>query len=111
MIQQQVAIVIGGSFFKYRVRQISIKFGKKRSKVLREQELKLVQDIDNCCKKTPMSESDKNIFINLQSKLDEMYLRKARGAYVRSRAKWLEEGEKNTAYLWLRKKKTRKKCN
>ena len=55
-------------FFKYRVRQISIKFGKKRSKAFREQELKLVQDIDNCCKRSPMSESDKNIFINLQSK-------------------------------------------
>ncbi len=37
--------------------------------------------------------------MSLQLKLDEMYLRKARGAYVRSRAKWIEEGEKNTAYF------------
>ena len=28
-----------------------------------------------------------------------MYCRKARGADIRSRAKWLEEGEKNTAYF------------
>ncbi len=41
-------------FFKFRVRQISIKFGKKRSKEIREQELKLVQEIDECCRKTPM---------------------------------------------------------
>lgn len=46
-----------------------------------------------------MLESDKNRFINFQWKLDEMYLRKAREAYIRSRAKWLEEGEKNSAYL------------
>lgn len=28
-----------------------------------------------------------------------MYVMKAQGAFVRSRAKWMEEGEKNTAYF------------
>lgn len=34
-----------------------------------------------------------------QSQLDELDLNKAQGAYVRSRAKWIEDGEKNTSYF------------
>ena len=46
-----------------------------------------------------MSEVERNKGINLQSKLDEVYLNRAHGAFVRSRARWLEEGEKNTSYF------------
>ncbi len=86
-------------FFKYKVRQISIEFGKQRSKEMREQELNLVQEIDECCKRTPMSDKDRSTFMILQSKLDDLYLKRAHSAFVRSRAKWTEEGEKNTAYF------------
>lgn len=46
-----------------------------------------------------MTEDDKSEFIRLQNKLDEIYCKKAHGAYIRSRAKWIEEGEKNTSYF------------
>jgi len=36
----------------------------------------------------------------LQNKLDEIYKRKAEGAFIRSRKKWLEEGEQNSAYFF-----------
>lgn len=36
----------------------------------------------------------------IQSKLDLMYLDLAKGAFLRSRAKWLEEGEENTSYFF-----------
>ncbi len=32
--------------------------------------------------------------------LDHIYEERARGAFVRSRRKWLEEGEKNTKYFF-----------
>lgn len=35
----------------------------------------------------------------LQAKLDDMYCKRAQGAFVRSRAKWIEEGEENTSYF------------
>lgn len=35
----------------------------------------------------------------LQAKLDDMYCKRAQGAFVRSQAKWIEEGEKNTSYF------------
>lgn len=37
--------------------------------------------------------------MELQSKLDHLYLERAQGAYIRSRAKWIEEGEKNSSYF------------
>lgn len=86
-------------FLKFKIRQISIQFGKERSRALREQELKLIQDLDDYCKKTPMLDSDKAAFINLKCKLDELSSRRARGAFIRSRAKWIEDGERNTAYF------------
>ncbi len=37
---------------------------------------------------------------SLQLQLDELYIEKANGAYVRSRVRWLEHGEKNSAYFF-----------
>uniref|UniRef100_A0A8C6K9W5 Reverse transcriptase domain-containing protein n=1 Tax=Nothobranchius furzeri TaxID=105023 RepID=A0A8C6K9W5_NOTFU len=49
--------------------------------------------------KVNWTEEEKGKINNLQSKLDEMYLYRAKAAYLRSKAKWIEEGEKNTAYF------------
>lgn len=86
-------------FFKFKVREISIQFGKERNKYLREQEVKLIKELDDYSKRTPMLDSDKTAFINLKSKLDECSSRRARGAFIRSKAKWIEDGERNTAYF------------
>ena len=34
-----------------------------------------------------------------QAKLNELYREKTEAAYIRSRAKWIEQGEKNTSYF------------
>ncbi len=38
----------------------------------------------------PMGEGDKEILHTLQGNMDELFLDKANGAFIRSRAKWLE---------------------
>lgn len=35
----------------------------------------------------------------LETKLDGLYKYKAKGAQIRSRAKWIDEGERNTSYF------------
>ena len=35
----------------------------------------------------------------MHSSLDSIYINKAKGAYIRSRAKWIEEGERSSAYF------------
>uniref|UniRef100_A0A1A8QY68 Reverse transcriptase domain-containing protein n=1 Tax=Nothobranchius pienaari TaxID=704102 RepID=A0A1A8QY68_9TELE len=55
-----------------------------------------------------LTESEQLELTNQQLKLDEIYKRKAQGAFVRSRRKWLEEGEQNSAYFFsLEKQQSR----
>lgn len=49
--------------------------------------------------KVDWSTEDTEKINNLQSQIDELYLIKAQAAYIRSRAKWVENGEKNTSYF------------
>ena len=47
----------------------------------------------------------------LQNRLDGIYLEKAKGAFVRSKAKWIEQGEKNSSYFYsLEKRRQTKIC-
>ncbi len=46
------------------------------------------------------TEEDQLKLTESQNKLDDIYRRKAEGAFVRSRKKWLEEGEQNSSYLF-----------
>lgn len=41
----------------------------------------------------------------IQLKIDQMYKDLAKGAFIRSRAKWLEEGETNSSYFFALKKR------
>uniref|UniRef100_A0A096MC09 Reverse transcriptase domain-containing protein n=1 Tax=Poecilia formosa TaxID=48698 RepID=A0A096MC09_POEFO len=47
-----------------------------------------------------MSDQERNYFSQLQNSLDEMYQMRAKGAFIRSRQRWLEEGEQNSAYFF-----------
>lgn len=62
-------------------------------------ELNLIKEINIHCNKESPTDNDKQKLLTLQTKLDEIYLKKAGGAYIRSRAKWIEDGERSTAYF------------
>lgn len=53
------------------------------------------------CQKRPENMSDEGELelATEQIKLNEMYLNKAKGAFLRSRKRWIEEGEQNSAYF------------
>lgn len=84
-------------FFQYKGREFSISFVKKVMKELKAKDL--VQQLNVYCNKPNPPDEDKQKVQTLQLKLDEMYIKKAKGAFVRSSAKWIEEGGKNTAYF------------
>lgn len=83
---------------KYKLREYSITYGINLKKK-RQEEVQLIQEINKRCCKSVLTDEDKDKLISLHSLLDELYIRKAKGAYVRSRAKWMEEGEKNSSYF------------
>ena len=88
-------------YFKFKVRNLSIKFSKLLCKQQREIELKLVQELNKYSQKVPLSDEDTTKLVELQTNLDTLFTKRAQGAYVRSRAKWIEQGEKNSSYFFL----------
>lgn len=97
-------------FFKFKVREFSITFSKMKSRQQKEFESKLLYNLNNYCNRQFMSEADKKSLLSLQAQLDDLYEKKAHGAYIRARAKWIEEGEKSTSYFYnLEKRRQEKK--
>lgn len=61
------------------------------------------------CNRPNPTEDDRQKILNLQQKLDEVHSRKAQGGFIRSRAKWIEEGETIQRISVVLKKEDRKK--
>lgn len=55
----------------------------------------IIKEIHLISIKQILTENDRNKLSLLQSKLDKIYERKARGAFIGSRSKLIEEGQKN----------------
>lgn len=86
-------------FLKYKIREFSINYSKILAKVRKQQELNIIYEINKCCNDSTLTELEKTKIISLQLELDNLYIKKAKGAYIRSKAKWIEEGEKSTSYF------------
>ncbi len=86
---------------KIKIKEFSIKYCiiKKRKRVSRIAEIEnRILAID-----TELYEDANNTYLNercmLKTELDSLLTEKAYGAQVRSRARWIEEGEKSTSYF------------
>lgn len=77
-------------------------YGSFLSKSRKAEETKIITKITALFQIMPdnLSENDKQDLILQQNRLNEIYREKAEGAFVRSRWKWLEEGQQNTAYFF-----------
>ncbi len=54
------------------------------------------------------SDTEKMDLVTLQNYLDDIYKRRAEGAFIRSRQRWLEKGEQNSAYFFQLEKSNSK---
>ena len=88
---------------KINIREVSLHFGQQKGKLQNnrlaaiEKRLKQIENelIDNNCNETLKHEKDQ-----LESEVNDFYDRKTKGAQIRSRATWIENGEKNTRYFF-----------
>lgn len=67
-------------------------------KVLKKEELEIIKEINSICNKLSINEDNKQLLL-LQSSIDNIYISKAKGAYISFRVKWIEEEERNSAYF------------
>uniref|UniRef100_W5LWT0 Uncharacterized protein n=1 Tax=Lepisosteus oculatus TaxID=7918 RepID=W5LWT0_LEPOC len=77
-------------FIKYKIRKRS-KEAARSNKIKEEEVMKAICDLTDDSNTT---QTDACKLFGLQAELDELYMEKAKEAFVRSRRRWLEEGEK-----------------
>ena len=83
-------------YIKLRIKEFTISFCKNRTQIRQDRasklETKLAQLDDKLSTCTELKDlEDRKI---VKQELDKIYREKARGYHIRSRAKWLEKGEK-----------------
>ena len=86
---------------KYEIRQFTISFSKNKVKERRERKETLEKRLIELEKQE--YQNDENIFNEIEltkGELREIHLIESQGTIIRSRAQWMEEGEKSTAYFF-----------
>lgn len=63
----------------------------------------------NALIKDKLSENEEIRIKKLKEEIDNMYIDMTKGAFIRSRAKWLEKGERNSSYYFALEKRNRKR--
>ncbi len=97
-------------WFKFKVKQIAIDTGKCLSVRRKQKQREQIGEINSLVVNTQESPENSAKSQSLQSQLDELYSEKANGAYIRSRARWIEKGEKSSSYFFgLEKQRQTKK--
>ncbi len=85
---------------KFEIRNLAILIGKKISRTNKKKESQVVAEIIKLSSKSTLSVEEMKDLTTAQTELDKIYEEKAKGAFVRSRRRWLEEGEKCTKYFF-----------
>lgn len=89
---------------KYRIRQVSIHYGKQKAKRMRtkeeelEAQLKKLETEQDGLANTDSEETNRKINL-VKSALEEIAEYKTKGLILRSQARWFEKGEKSTKYF------------
>ena len=89
---------------KMEIRMFAIRFAKTKASADRSIELDLhqkLEEINSCIDATLENSSLVNEARKLKIQLEEIAVRKTRGAIIRSRARWYELGEKCNKYFLL----------
>lgn len=87
---------------KFKAGQYLRNYGSILSKNRKLEEERVISKIISLYQKVPadLAEEERLTLISEQLKLNEMYSNKAKGAFIRSRKRWIEEGEQNSAYFF-----------
>ena len=85
---------------KFEARNLAILMSKKISRTNKEKESQMVPEIIRLSSKLNLSAEEMKDLTTAQAELDKIYEEKAKGAFVRSRRRWLEQGEKCTKYFF-----------
>lgn len=80
-------------YFKFKIRELAIRRSKGIKKNNLAKEMNIMSALNALLLKTSLSEEEQSNMKRLKEDIDNLYIDMAKGAFIRSRAKWLEQGE------------------
>ena len=101
--------MIRWELLKIAIKSHTIDFSLSKCRAMKEREERLAEELTSLSEQLVTTPQNKNLhsrFEIVKKELEVYQLHKARGAQVRSKTKWIEDGEKNTKYF-LRLEKSR----
>ena len=104
---------IGWEFLKYKVRQFSQVYSKRKTCECREKRVNLEKKIEELESNLSENSAPEEIFEykNAKAQLDDLYNYITEGAILRSKVRWYEEDEKSTKYFLNLEKSNRNKTS
>jgi hypothetical protein len=93
---------------KMEIRGFTIKYSKRKAKKYRDEEKLLHKKVNDLQARAENNPHNRNITLELQrarSWLKKIMLTKTKGAILRSKVRWHEEGERNTKYFYSLEKR------
>ena len=85
-------------YVKYKVRSETMLYASQKAKLKKKREFELLSTLE-ALEKQLNSEADQTEYFNLKKELEDIYKDKTQGMMLRSKAKFIEEGEKNSKYF------------
>ena len=99
--------------FKIKIREFSQKFCRQKAVERKNLKVSLEAELAELDKQIDVLDQDKEAYTlygNVRDKLEQIYKYESKGAGIRARARWMEEGERSNKYfLNLEKSKGKKK--
>lgn len=96
-------------FFKFKTREIAIRRSKEIKRINAARETNTMTELNSLLSKTDLNEEEEGRVKNLKDEIDKLYMDLTKGAFIRSRSKWLEQGERNSAYFFALEKRNQKR--
>ena len=103
---------VAWDIIKYEIRKHAIAYSSKKKKVQNAVENDFLKQLNSVEIKLGNNHTDENMleYEYIKNRLNEIEINKGKGAIIRSRAKWVENGEKPTRYFFdLEKRNSIKK--
>lgn len=98
-------------FFKFKVREEAMRRSKDIKKNDAAKEISIMNELNTLTKKDNLSENEETKLKGLKEETDNAYINMAKRAFIRSRTKWLELGERNSSYFFALEKRNQKTNN
>ena len=85
------------------IKGFTVKYSKRKAKVVKSKELALLERVNELQAKAEKKPHNRNIILELQAeklRLKRIMTCRTKGAILRSKVRWHEQGERNTKYFY-----------